>query len=65
MADAATLAVEPGRFPAAPQADTAAEAPYGVLDVGSNSIRLVVFEGLTRAPAPVFNERELCGLGAT
>ena len=36
-----------------------------MLDVGSNSIRLVVFEGLTRAPAPVFNERELCGLGAT
>ena len=65
MADAATLAVEPERFPAAPQADAAAEAPYGVLDVGSNSIRLVVFEGLTRMPAPVFNERELCGLGAT
>ena len=42
-----------------------AGAPYGVLDVGSNSIRLVVFEGLARAPAPVFNERELCGLGAT
>ena len=44
---------------------TGADAPYGVLDVGSNSIRLVVFEGLTRAPAPCFNERELCGLGAS
>ena len=64
MADAATLPVEAGGFPAAVPA-AAADAPYGVLDVGSNSIRLVVFEGLTRAPAPVFNERELCGLGAT
>lgn len=64
MADAAPLAVVAEGFPAAAPA-AAAEAPYGVLDVGSNSIRLVVFEGLTRAPAPVFNERELCGLGAT
>ena len=60
-ADAAAPAAETGRFPVAAAADT----PYGVLDVGSNSIRLVVFEGLARAPAPVFNERELCGLGAT
>ena len=61
MADEPALAVEAQHFAAA----AAADAPYGVLDVGSNSIRLVVFEGLTRAPAPVFNERELCGLGAT
>ena len=36
---------------------------YGVIDIGSNSIRLVVFEGLLRAPLPMFNERILCGLG--
>ena len=64
-ADPATLAVESERFLASARADAAADAPYGVLDVGSNSIRLVVFEGLNRAPAPIFNERELCGLGAT
>ena len=63
VADEPALAVETRGFPAAVPA--AAAAPYGVLDVGSNSIRLVVFEGLTRAPAPIFNERELCGLGAT
>ncbi len=34
-----------------------------VIDVGSNSIRLVVYERLARAPWPVFNERVLCGLG--
>ena len=61
VADAATLPVGDERLPVM----AAVDAPYGVLDVGSNSIRLVVFEGLTRAPAPVFNERELCGLGAT
>ncbi len=35
----------------------------GVIDVGSNSIRLVVYEGHPRAPIPVFNEKVLCGLG--
>ena len=39
------------------------EARVGVVDVGSNSIRLVVFDKLDRAPTPVFNERVLCGLG--
>lgn len=34
-----------------------------VVDIGSNSIRLVVFDGLKRAPAAVFNEKVLCGLG--
>lgn len=34
-----------------------------VVDIGSNSIRLVVFDRLSRAPVPVFNERVFCGLG--
>ncbi|MCE2492518.1 MAG: Ppx/GppA family phosphatase [Alphaproteobacteria bacterium] len=34
-----------------------------VIDIGSNSVRLVVFEGLVRAPLPIFNERVLCGIG--
>lgn len=36
---------------------------FGVIDIGSNSVRLVVFEGLVRAPLPVFNEKVLAGLG--
>jgi len=36
----------------------------GVIDVGSNSVRLVVYEGGLRSPAVVFNEKEMCGLGA-
>ena len=37
--------------------------PIGVIDIGSNSVRLVIFEGAIRAPAPLFNEKVLCGLG--
>ncbi|RMF68454.1 MAG: Ppx/GppA family phosphatase [Alphaproteobacteria bacterium] len=37
--------------------------PIAVIDVGSNSVRLVVFEGLDRHPRVLFNEKVLCGLG--
>lgn len=36
----------------------------GVIDVGSNSVRLVVFDGAARSPADFFNEKVMCGLGA-
>lgn len=38
-------------------------APVSVVDIGSNSVRLVVYEELSRAPAVLFNEKVLCGLG--
>ena len=38
-------------------------APIAVIDIGSNSVRLVVYEAVSRAPIPIFNERALCGLG--
>jgi exopolyphosphatase/guanosine-5'-triphosphate,3'-diphosphate pyrophosphatase len=34
-----------------------------VVDIGSNSIRLVVFDQPSRSPVPIFNEKILCGLG--
>ena len=37
--------------------------PIGVIDIGSNSVRLVVYEGAVRAPFPIYNEKILCGLG--
>ncbi len=37
--------------------------PVAVVDIGSNSVRLVVYDGLRRAPTPVVNEKILCGLG--
>ncbi|PRY25001.1 exopolyphosphatase/guanosine-5'-triphosphate,3'-diphosphate pyrophosphatase [Aliiruegeria haliotis] len=36
---------------------------YGVIDVGSNSMRLVVYDDLSRAPFPRFNEKSLVALG--
>ncbi len=35
----------------------------GVIDIGSNSIRLVVFDGPGRAPLPVINHKAVIGLG--
>lgn len=37
--------------------------PVAVIDIGSNSVRLVVYEGLVRSPTVLFNEKILCGLG--
>lgn len=35
----------------------------GVIDIGSNSVRLVVYDGEQRVPSVIFNEKVLCGLG--
>jgi exopolyphosphatase/guanosine-5'-triphosphate,3'-diphosphate pyrophosphatase len=37
--------------------------PVAVIDIGSNSIRLVVYEALARSPTPLFQEKTMCGLG--
>jgi exopolyphosphatase/guanosine-5'-triphosphate,3'-diphosphate pyrophosphatase len=41
----------------------AGRPPYAVVDIGSNSVRLVVYDELGRAPFPRFNEKALCQLG--
>lgn len=51
---------------AAPRAvttDPRGPGRVAVIDVGSNSVRLVVFDGIARSPAQFFNEKVLCGLG--
>jgi exopolyphosphatase/guanosine-5'-triphosphate,3'-diphosphate pyrophosphatase len=45
----------PGRILGAP--------PIAIIDIGSNSVRLVVYENLSRSPTPIFNEKEMAGLG--
>lgn len=35
----------------------------GVVDVGSNSVRMVVFDGAARSPAYFYNEKVMAGLG--
>lgn len=40
-----------------------ASRPVAIVDIGSNSVRLVAYQGLSRAPTPIFNEKAMCGLG--
>ena len=39
-----------------------APKPIAILDIGSNSIRLCVYDASTRVPVPLFNEKEVCSL---
>ena len=39
------------------------DSSVAVIDIGSNSVRMVVFDGPLRAPLAKFNEKVLCGLG--
>jgi exopolyphosphatase/guanosine-5'-triphosphate,3'-diphosphate pyrophosphatase len=38
--------------------------PVAIIDIGSNSVRLVVYAGPPRIPTPIFNEKVLAGLGS-
>ena len=38
--------------------------PAAIVDIGSNSVRLVVYAGPPRIPTPIFNEKVLAGLGS-
>ena len=43
-----------------------ADHPKGliaIVDIGSNSVRMVVYHALKRVPLPVFNEKYMCALG--
>lgn len=53
--DAAAHEYAPGRLNGS--------GPVAIIDIGSNSVRLVVYERLSRTPMALFNEKELAGLG--
>jgi len=38
------------------------ESRLGLIDIGSNSVRFVVFDRLSLSPVSLFNEKALCGL---
>lgn len=40
-----------------------ARARVAIIDIGSNSVRLVVYDGAARLPAVLFNEKVMAGLG--
>jgi exopolyphosphatase / guanosine-5'-triphosphate,3'-diphosphate pyrophosphatase len=39
------------------------QSSVAVIDIGSNSVRLVVYESMRRSLVTLFNEKTLCGLG--
>lgn len=43
--------------------EAAPEDRCAIIDIGSNSIRLVVYQSRTRIPAAMFNEKVMAGLG--
>ena len=40
-----------------------AVAPVAIIDIGSNSVRLVVYSSASRIPSVIFNEKVMAGLG--
>ena len=46
-----------------PPGDLPETGRVGVIDIGSNSVRLVAYVGDRRFPVPFFNEKVACGLG--
>ena len=43
--------------------DLPSNGRIGIIDIGSNTVRLVVYDAPARLPVPVFNERVSCRLG--
>ncbi len=41
-----------------------ARAPVAIIDIGSNSVRLVAYSSATRIPSVIFNEKVMAGLGS-
>jgi exopolyphosphatase/guanosine-5'-triphosphate,3'-diphosphate pyrophosphatase len=51
------------RWPLAARANRARAKPFAVVDIGSNSVRLVIYESFSRTPAVVHNEKAICAIG--
>lgn len=43
--------------------DRICRKPVGIIDIGSNTVRLVVYDGIHRTPMALFNEKATCALG--
>lgn len=51
------------RAPQAARETKARSIPIAIVDIGSNSVRLVIYESFSRTPAVVHNEKAICGIG--
>jgi exopolyphosphatase / guanosine-5'-triphosphate,3'-diphosphate pyrophosphatase len=59
IADLRSVWQPKSQAPAAPKA----RGPIAIVDIGSNSVRLVIYEGQTRVAATLQNEKSICGIG--
>src|SRR3954463_9928278 len=55
--------MSPKKIASSNTAKTEDRRPVAVIDIGSNSVRLVVYNGQTRTPIPLHNEKAICALG--
>ena len=51
------------RAPSGTRPRSKPRGPVAVVDIGSNSVRLVIYESETRAAATLHNEKSICGIG--
>ncbi|HWY64610.1 MAG TPA: hypothetical protein VNX61_05300, partial [Rhizomicrobium sp.] len=59
MADLRTAWQPKGQVSTSPKA----RGPVAIVDIGSNSVRLVVYEAQSRVAATLQNEKSICGIG--
>lgn len=62
MTASTILPADPGED-LVPRASGAPQGRIAVVDIGSNSVRLVVFAGLARSALTVHNEKTICSIG--
>jgi exopolyphosphatase/guanosine-5'-triphosphate,3'-diphosphate pyrophosphatase len=51
------------RGPGVARSSRGRNGPVAIVDIGSNSIRLVIYESLSRTPAVIHNEKAICAIG--
>ena len=61
MTGGLAASTEPGALPV--RGTRGRNSPFAVVDIGSNSIRLVIYESFSRTPAVVHNEKAICAIG--
>jgi exopolyphosphatase/guanosine-5'-triphosphate,3'-diphosphate pyrophosphatase len=57
------LEIKPSKYLIPGKSTSLVGERIGIIDIGSNTVRLVVFDAPARLPVPIFNEGVICGLG--
>jgi exopolyphosphatase/guanosine-5'-triphosphate,3'-diphosphate pyrophosphatase len=63
MASMSSAAALDARGPTFTRSTRSRNGPVAIVDIGSNSVRLVIYEAASRTPAVVHNEKAICAIG--